>query len=34
MRKPKYPEENWSQKHLVHHKSDIDWPRIELGLLR
>jgi hypothetical protein len=30
--KPKYWERNLFQWHFVHHKSNVDWPGIELGL--
>jgi hypothetical protein len=29
--KPKYSQKNLSQYHFVHHKSNVDWPGIELG---
>jgi hypothetical protein len=29
-----FPDSNLSQCHLVHHKSDMDWPGIEPGLSR
>jgi hypothetical protein len=31
METPKYSEENASQCRIVHHKSHMNWPRIEPG---